>query len=50
MLVLPPSNPTRWHREVEKVGRQTDGQKEERVEESVVAGKLDCASPSGGSC
>ena len=45
-----PSNPARWHREVEKFGRQTDGQQEERVEGSVVAVKLGCASRSGGSC
>lgn len=50
MVPLHLSSPTRRHRDVEKVGRQTDGQKKDQVEEKVVAVKLDSGSRSGGSC
>lgn len=50
MVTLHLSSPTRRHRDVEKVGRQMDGQKKDQVEEKVVAMKLDSGSCSGGSC
>lgn len=49
MLTFHKSSPTKWHWSVEKVGRQTDGQKKEWVEEKAVVVELDSASCLGGS-